>query len=102
MIGFSGTIGSGLYLGTGDILHTAGPMGAILAFLLVGCLAVTVMLCISEMICLWPISNALVKFPETFVDKDLGIIVGIAYWSVVLRALCENSMLTWCQGIPMA
>jgi amino acid permease len=35
---------------------------------------------IAEMIGHWPIPNAMVEFVKAFVDKDLAIIVGFAYW----------------------
>lgn len=34
---------------------------------------------ISEMIVLWPIPNAMMEFVAAFVDRDLAVIVGIAY-----------------------
>lgn len=36
--------------------------------------------CISEFTQLFPMPNAIVQYVRTFVDKDLGWIVGIAYW----------------------
>ncbi len=76
----SGTIGLGLLTDTGKILSLAGPWGGLLAFGIVGVVVALVMQGISEMINYWPISNALVEFVSSFVDKDLGIIVGFAYW----------------------
>jgi amino acid transporter len=38
------------------------------------------MQCIGEMVLLWPIPGALIEYVRTFVDKDLGTAVGIAYW----------------------
>jgi amino acid transporter len=40
---------------------------------------------LSEMIHYWPISNGIVEFVATFVDKDLGTILGFAYWQVAPR-----------------
>lgn len=76
----SGTIGLGLFSDTGKILSLAGPGGGLFAFAIVGIVVVLVMENITEMITYWPISNALVEFVSTFVDKDLGILVGFAYW----------------------
>ena len=45
-----------------------------------GAVANTVMEGICEMILLWPIPSAMVEFVSEFVDKELGIVVGIAYW----------------------
>lgn len=73
-------IGAGFFSGSSLILGFAGPGGALLAFALVGVVAIAVMEGMSEMITLWPIPNAMVEFVKTFVDKELGIVVGVGYW----------------------
>jgi amino acid transporter len=65
---------------SGKVLSLAGPWGAILVFAIVGSVVTLVMRCITEMIGHWPISNALVEFVSSFVDDDLGMIIGIAHW----------------------
>ncbi|QIX00547.1 hypothetical protein AMS68_006064 [Peltaster fructicola] len=79
-ITISGVLGAGLYTGSGSMLKTAGPGATVTAFALNGALAVMVMQCIGEMICIWPIPNALFRFVGAFVDEELGQIVGLAYW----------------------
>lgn len=39
------------------------------------------MQCITELISIWPVPGALAVFVRKFVDDELGIVVGIAYWS---------------------
>jgi amino acid transporter len=51
-----------------------------LAFALVGAGVICVMTGLAEMINHWPISNALFEFVRGFVDGDLAILLGIAYW----------------------
>ncbi|KAL2841863.1 amino acid permease-domain-containing protein [Aspergillus pseudoustus] len=80
MITVNGTLGIGLYWRGGQILELAGPLAALLAFLLVGLLSWAVMQCITEMLCIWPIPGALSVYVSEFVDVELGIAVGIAYW----------------------
>ncbi|KAL2812739.1 amino acid permease-domain-containing protein [Aspergillus granulosus] len=80
MITVNGTLGVGLYWRGGQILELAGPMAALLAFLLVGLLSWAVMQCLTEMLCIWPIPGALSVYVSEFVDTELGIAVGIAYW----------------------
>jgi len=70
---------------SGKILSIAGPWGGLLAFGLVGICVCCVMEALSEMIHYWPISNGIVEFVATFVDKDLGTILGFAYWQVAPR-----------------
>ena len=76
----SGTIGLGLFTDSGEILRLAGPCGGLLAFFLVSLLVISIMAGIAEMIHHWPISAALVEFVRSFIDDDLAIILGIAYW----------------------
>ncbi|KAF2027485.1 hypothetical protein EK21DRAFT_102555 [Setomelanomma holmii] len=52
----------------------------LLSFALLGLLAWGVMQCIAEMLCIWPISGALSTYVTEFVDVELGIAVGVAYW----------------------
>ncbi|KAI3532358.1 hypothetical protein CSPX01_13564 [Colletotrichum filicis] len=59
-----------------------------------GFLAAAVMQCITELLCIWPIPGALSIFVKVFVDKELGIAVGIAYWftySVGFSALIASA-----------
>ena len=83
MILISGILG-GLIIfgGNGEYLRTAGPAGLMTAIIYVGLNAIFVMEGLSEMIVLWPVSNAMVEFVRTFIDSDLAIVVGLAYWHV--------------------
>lgn len=80
MITINGTLGTGLYGRTGQILELGGPVAVILSFFLVGSLAWAVMQCITELLCIWPIPGALSVYVAEFVDNELGIAVGVAYW----------------------
>jgi amino acid transporter len=80
MIVISGTIGMGLFENSGEALNIAGPGGGIVAFAIAGIGVICVMQGIAEMLCHWPIENAMVEFVAAFVDRDLAIVVGIAYW----------------------
>ncbi|CAI7587990.1 unnamed protein product [Penicillium pancosmium] len=80
MITISGVLGAGLYVRSGSILRFGGPGAVLISFTVMGLLAWTVMQCIGEMLTLWPIPGALVEYIVAFVDEDLGIAVGIAYW----------------------
>ncbi|KAL2867243.1 amino acid permease/ SLC12A domain-containing protein [Aspergillus lucknowensis] len=80
MITIGGTVGAGFYVRSGTVLRVGGPGAVLIAFTAMGLLAWMVMQCIGELLTLWPISGALVEFVAKFVDEDLGIAVGIAYW----------------------
>ena len=80
MVALSGTVGTGIFINSGEALRIAGPGGALIAFALVALAATFSMDGHAEMIALWPIANAKVKFVRAFVDEDLAVVVGIAYW----------------------
>jgi amino acid transporter len=79
-ITIGGIIGIGFATTSGQVLAIAGPGGTLIAFSVNGFVAICVMEGICEMIVLWPISNAMIEFVRAFVDEDLAIVVGIAYW----------------------
>lgn len=80
MITINATLGTGLYWRGGQILELGGPLAVPLSFLSVGILTWAVMQCITEMLCIWPIPGALSVYVREFVDPELGIAVGVAYW----------------------
>jgi len=80
MIGISVTVGIGFFANAGEILAIAGPGGVFLSFGVVGFVACMVMEGICEMLVNWAIPNPMVEFVRVFVDRDLAIVVGFAYW----------------------
>ncbi len=81
MIGISGILGGiTIFSSSGAILAIVGPAGVLTTFAAVGLVAIFVMEGLSEMIELWPVSNAMMEFVKAFVDGDLATVVGIAYW----------------------
>lgn len=50
MIAIGGTIGTGLFIGSGSALATAGPAGALIAYIFVGTLVYSVMVALGEMV----------------------------------------------------
>lgn len=49
MIAIAGTIGTGLFLGSGASLVNGGPVGFFLGYTIVGCLVGMMMYCLGEM-----------------------------------------------------
>ena len=80
MITVNAVLGTGLYWRGGQILELGGPLVVLLSFLIVGAVAAAVMQCITEMLCIWPVPGALPLYVSEFVDPEMGIAVGIAYW----------------------
>ena len=81
MIGISGILGGIIIFSTsGEVMAIAGPAGVLTVFAAMGLVAIAVMECLSEMIELWPVSNGMMEFVKQFVDPELAVVVGIAYW----------------------
>lgn len=72
----------GLFENSGEVLRISGPLGGISAYIVVGIVVICVMEGIAEMVGHWPIANCMFEFIAKFVDKDLAIVIGIAYWYV--------------------
>jgi amino acid permease len=98
MITLSGILGGVILFTTnGEFLHIAGPAGLLSAIVFVGVTAVCVMEGLSEMVVLWPVSNAMVEYVRAFVDEDLAPVVAIAYWFCSPSRKAPDSGLT-CVG----
>ncbi|KAM0137293.1 hypothetical protein ACHAP3_004099 [Botrytis cinerea] len=76
MIALAGTIGTGLFLGSGKAIARAGPLGALLGYTLVGVLVSGVVLSIAELSALVPLSGGIIRHAEYFVDPALSFANG--------------------------
>ncbi|KAJ3574029.1 hypothetical protein NP233_g2055 [Leucocoprinus birnbaumii] len=76
MIAIAGTIGTGLFLGSGGALATAGPLGALIAYILVGTVVYSTLCSVGELTCWAPISGTFPHFAGRWVDPALGFAVG--------------------------
>ena len=59
MITLGGVIGSGLFLSSGYTIHQAGPLGAVLAYLLGAFVVWLVMVCLGELAVVYPVSGSI-------------------------------------------
>jgi amino acid permease len=57
MIAIGGTIGTGLFLGTGKALATGGPASLLICYFIVGCIVFVTMLSLGEMAAYVPVSS---------------------------------------------
>ena len=86
MIAIGGAIGTGLFLGSGFAIGTAGPgvlisyaIGALIALLLMGCLA--------EMTVAHPTTGSFGAYAEHYVGPLAGFMVRYAYWTCIVLAV---------------
>ncbi len=89
MIVIGGTIGTGVFLGSGQTIAEAGPLGALFAFTLIGLTIVySVIQSLGEMCSLLPVPGSFNHLAGRFVDSALEFTLGWNYWlqwSVSLR-----------------
>lgn len=62
MIAIGGTIGTGLFLGTGKSLSTGGPASMLIAYAIVGGIVFTTMLALGEMAAFVPVAGSFCTF----------------------------------------
>src|SRR5262249_33602150 len=86
MIALGGAIGTGLFLGSGLAISLAGPAvllsyltGALIALLLMGCLA--------EMTVAHPASGSFGAYAEYYLGPLAGFLVRYAYWTSIVLAV---------------
>lgn len=81
MIAIGGAIGTGLVIGTGSALVTAGPGAVFIAFCLVGVLGIYPVICaIGEMAAWIPLSEGFSGYSARFCDDSLAFGVGWVYF----------------------
>lgn len=80
MMSIGGTIGTGLFLASGEVLQSAGPIGAILAYLLAGLAMYAVMLCLAELAVSMPIAGSFQTYATRLISPAAGFTTGWLYW----------------------
>jgi amino acid permease len=98
MIAIGGTIGTGLFIGSGGALATSGPAGTLIAYAFVGTIVYSVMVALGEMATFIPVSGktivemclnyglqgmtgAFTTFAARFVDPSLGFAMVSSFYS---------------------
>lgn len=80
MIALGGSIGTGIFLSSGNAIHTAGPGGAILAFMIIGLMIYFLMTSLGEMAALYPVTGTFCEYCTRFVDPAFGFSMSYNYW----------------------
>lgn len=79
-IAIGGAIGTGLFIGSGTALSTAGPVGCLISYLFVGTILYSVMTSLGEMATYLPTPGSFTSYSGRFVDPALGFAMGWLYW----------------------
>ncbi|KAJ5808560.1 hypothetical protein N7474_009829 [Penicillium riverlandense] len=76
MIALAGTVGTGLFLSSGRAIVTAGPLGAFIAYSVIGLAVASVVFGVGEMGALAPLNGGLIRYAEIFCDPALAFANG--------------------------
>jgi len=72
MIAIGGTIGTGLFLGTGKALATGGPASMLIAYAISGAIVFVTMLSLGEMASFIPVAGSFCTFAGYVIHSSLG------------------------------
>lgn len=103
-----GTIGTGLFIGSGTAVAHAGPVGALIAYIFVGTIVYSVMTALGEIATYIPIPGAFTSYATRLIDPSLGFAMGWIYWfswaSTFALELTATGLIIqfWDHTIPIA
>ncbi|YCK82521.1 amino acid permease [Arthrobacter sp. D3-18] len=80
MIAMGGVIGSGLFVSSGYTISTAGPLGAVIAFLIGAVVVYLVMACLGELAVAFPVSGAFHIYAARTIGPATGFATAWLYW----------------------
>ncbi len=105
LIAFGGTIGVGLFLGSAQAIHKAGP--ALIADLRRGGLAIFfIMRALGELLTYRPVAGSFATYADEFCGPFAGFVTGWSYWFMwVLTAMAELTAIGvyvrfWLPAVP--
>ncbi|BGP47346.1 Amino-acid permease inda1 [Rhodotorula kratochvilovae] len=81
MIAVGGSIGTGLFIGSGQALRNGGPLGILIAWLIIGVMLINVTQALGEMCILYPVSGGFYTLAVRFLDPGFGMALGWNYWA---------------------
>ncbi|UZJ55002.1 hypothetical protein CBS101457_004322 [Exobasidium rhododendri] len=80
MIAFGGSIGTGLFIGSGGALASGGPGFLLIDFLLIGAMLFCVVMALGELATVLPVSGSFASYSTRFLDPSWGFAMGWNYW----------------------
>ena len=107
MLSLGGVIGTGLFMSSGATVGQAGPIGAILAYIVGGLVAYLVMMSLGELAVHMPETGAFSAYATRYIGPATGYTVAWLYWltwTVALGAELTASgqlMQQWFPTIPV-
>ncbi|WP_433718784.1 amino acid permease [Microbacterium laevaniformans] len=107
MIALGGVIGSGLFLSSGYTINQAGPLGAIIAYLVGAVVVYLVMACLGELAIAYPVSGAFHIYAARSIGPATGFTTAWLYWLCWVVALGSEFtaagilMQRWFPAVPV-
>lgn len=104
MIAIGGSIGTGLFVGSGSALANGGPASLVLSFVLTGAMLYCTVHALGEMAVLFPVAGSFSAYSTRFLDPAWGFAMGWNYalqWLVVLPLEIVSATITieyWTKG----
>lgn len=80
MIAMGGAIGTGLFVASGNSIATAGPGGALVAYIAIGLMVYLLMQSLGEMSAWRPTSGSFGDHAANYVSPSFGFAIGWNYW----------------------
>ncbi|KAL4921625.1 amino acid permease-domain-containing protein [Aspergillus aurantiobrunneus] len=87
MIAIGGSIGTGLFVGSGRVLATGGPASLLISYALTGCMLYCTVHALGEMAVIFPVAGSFAHYSTRFIDPAWGFAMGWNYalqWLVIL------------------
>ncbi|KAH0827603.1 amino acid permease/ SLC12A domain-containing protein [Lanmaoa asiatica] len=80
MIAIAGTIGTGLFLGTGKSLSQGGPASMLICYTLIGVVVYVTLLLLGEMATQYPVAGSFNAYTTRFFSPSYGFALSWNYW----------------------
>lgn len=87
MIAIGGSIGAGLFVGSGASLASGGPGSLIIDFIIIGFMLLLTVNALGELACMYPVAGSFYSYSSRFIDPAWGFAMGWNYsmnWLIVL------------------
>lgn len=108
MISVGGSIGTGLFIGSGSALRNGGPAGILIAWILMGIMLINVTQALGEMAIVYPVSGGFYTLSVRMINPAWGFAMGWNYvfqWAVVLPLEITAASITlqyWTTSVNVA
>ncbi|MDR2623919.1 MAG: amino acid permease [Methanobrevibacter sp.] len=107
MIALGSSIGTGLFLASGQMISQSGPGGALLSYMLMGTLIYFLMHGLGEIATYRPVTGSIMTFTKEYVDSALGFSVGWIYYYNCISSIAMDVITAgifmgfWFPNIPI-